>query len=61
MTFTSCLENGTATQLIRDFITAISINNKRPDGRSVFEYINKTSEYINKLSEYINKTNTSFY
>ena len=61
MTSNSCFENGTATQLIRDVITAISINNKPPDYRSVFEYINKTSEYINNLFEYINKTNTSFY
>lgn len=28
---TSCLENKTVTQIIRDTITAISNNNKRPD------------------------------
>ena len=43
MTWTSCLENETAAQLIRDAIIAIRNNNKRPDGQSVFEYINKTS------------------
>ena len=40
---TSCLENKTAAQLIRDAITAIRNNNKRPDGQSVFKYIHKTS------------------
>ena len=43
MTSTSCLENETAAQLIRDALTAIRNNNKRPDGQSVFGYINKTS------------------
>ena len=42
ITSTSWLENKTATQLIRDTITAIS-NNKQPDRQSIFEYINKVS------------------
>ena len=43
MTSTSCLENETAAEIIRDAIAAIRNNNKRPDWQSVFEYINKTS------------------
>ena len=44
MTSPSCLENETVAQFIRDAITAIRNNNKRPEGQSVFDYINKSSE-----------------
>ena len=40
---TSHLKHKTVTQLIRDAITTIRNNNKRPDGQSVFGYINRTS------------------
>ena len=43
MTPPSCLENEAVAQFIRDAITAIRNNSKRPEGQSVFDYINKTS------------------
>ena len=41
MTSTSCSENDTVIQLIRDAITKTRKDDKRPDAQSVFEYINK--------------------